>query len=257
MVKTNIYKIRSNKIALLLLIFVFFSCKKEETPAPTQTTISTTTTSNGTTTYNALFNCYRSYVLLNTNILGPSYTGYAYLSNSLVVNEVPGSYMDIGTVVLNGTTFKNKSQVSNYFYNDTAYNFIAPPCKWVISGSANMQAFTDSSNLVFPDFTNYTAIPTSISKSAGFSIPLTGVSNCDFINVILLGPSGSSFIGNKLLPSNVTSISYTSAELSGFTIGNATMMITFNKDNVKTINGKRVNFRYGTMYSRVSLAVTN
>ena len=256
-------------ISLFIVSFlVFLSCKKEKNTtdnaaAGTGSTTTGTTTgggnnANGTTTYDGLFEIGQDYTKNGSTILMSSAkVSTAYLCSYPVVNESSLNYLDMGTVDLNGVIFKNYLYIIYNYYTDSAFTNFSPPYVWHIGGSFYINAFTDTCMTPFPVYTGGLSLPDSISKSAGITIPVTGLSDCDFIKISIIGASGSQHLPSKLVAGNVSQVMYTPAELSGLNPGAAYFSISFYNDNVKVKNGKNLNFRTACFYTVYNFKIVN
>ncbi len=248
---------------ILLIIFVFFGCKKEkDSSVNTQQTSNPnpnnpiSTNGTGTTTYDALLEINKVSSKVGGNFTTPVTNCRAFFCAQTVTNEVYLNYQNLGTVSLNSVVFSNNYFNQLYYYTDSTYTNFVAPFVWNISGGANFTAATFTNSTVFPSFTNYISLPDSISKSAGFQISLSGANNCDFIRLTLIGPSGSQYLSPKIAAGNSVSVGYSSSELTSINLGNnGLLQIEFFNDNAATVNGKKVNIRSGTSYSIFSLKV--
>jgi hypothetical protein len=255
------------KIHLITIIgfVVLTSCNKKNTtpvsePAPSPSVPTPTLVSNGTSNYDGLFEVLKLSSAFNGTYTQPSLGCKALLCSQTVSNEVLSNYIDMGKVKLNNITFSNQQTTflgtTKYYYQDTTFTNFSMPYIWDISGSGSFAKTTFTSNTLFPTF-NSAVIKDSLYKSKGLTISLSSLTGCDFVNVILLGPSGSSYLTNKLLAGSAPSISIAASELTGFTTGNGILTIQMMKDNIQTINGKKVNLRSGISFSNFSLKIVN
>lgn len=253
-------------LAVITLFFVSFcKKKKDETPEPATTTSTTggTTTgtapaSNGTTNYDALLEVSLSSMKSGT-IQGSAMTSCKALFGSATFsNEAFVNLQSMGTVKLNNVTFANHLFTSNYYYVDTTYINFSSPYIWNISGTPNLSAGTFTNATPFPAYPNFTTLPSSCSKASGLSISLDNLSGCDFVEMQLLGPTGSQYLFPKRVPGNSASVGLSSSELSSISTGtNGYFSVKFYKDNVQTVNNKKINVRSGIAYSVLSFTVTN
>jgi hypothetical protein len=240
------------------------SCKKKDKdPEPTNTggggggstTGGSGNNGSGPASYNAIFEMIKPNVKFMGAYLSAFTNAQAFLSNQLVVNEMPGGYMNMGQVMLNNVVLANHSGSSNYFYNDTASSNFMAPYTWSVSGSPNFTTTVFTHTTTFPSFPNYAAaIPDSVSKAAGFNISLSGTSDCDFVEAFVIGPGGT-FVFPKYVAGNATKITFTGNELSAVNTGTGYISLKFANDNVQTLNGKQVNIRSSTSFVHTSFKI--
>ncbi len=240
------------KKILTLLLFVsvlLFSCKKKEsTPeTPPSTTGSTPTAS--TASFSALFSNQLIYSIFGTST---STLNYGF-NNAFVAstdfdnfNYPVGIFLNAGTVSANGVVFKNNFG----YYMDTTYNFIpSPPCTWIASGNA-IPSFTYTNTDAFSTYSAYTTWTDTISKSGGLTLPLTGIINATEarIYVSVTGATTTAATGTVILSSS-SSYNFNASALSSLsTATTAGIQIDFYRNNIQTINGKKMNFRNVTSY---------
>lgn len=246
---------KTSLIYLSLLVFVFISCKKKETAdADPSGTAVTNVTPSDSSSYDALFSCLNLYSKNSGSFTPNGNQTSAYYSNQLIVKEVyfASNLQNMGPVILNNVVFKNKSIVTNYYYNDSTFTQFSLPHVWTIGGTSAITTFSYSNNNTPPIFTASTNIPDSISISSGFTIPINGTSNCDLIRVFINGGIGSTIYPNKLYSGTDTLITFSSTELQGIVPTNSGYLsVQLFKDHYRTIAGKRINFRTGLNYSNV------
>ncbi len=249
------------KKALFIPLFftLLWSCKKTEDvdPGPSGTPISNVTPSDSSN-YQALFSCSNVFVK-NAGVYSPAgKSAIAYYSSQPVINEAYYSqnlqYM--GNVMLDSVTFKEKSIVTNYYYNDTTGTPFSLPYNWNVSGYLSIATFSYSNGNPPPIFTATANIPDSISASAGFTVSVNGTSNCDLIRVFITGGTASTVFPNKLFSGNDTTIHFSPADLLGLTsTTNGYLSVQLYKDHYRTIGGKRINFRSGVQYNNYHLKI--
>lgn len=256
--------------AIVCFLFVgvlFFGCKKKEstpTETPSNTGVGGTNTGNqnsngsGTTNYDALFEVMVLTSKYNGNFLPGSTTCRAMLCAQTVTNEVLINFLNIGNVSLNNVTFANHLSTIYYYYVDSTYTSFSAPYTWSVTGSSSFTAAAFTNTTSFPSFPNYTTIPDSISKAAGFSISLNGLTGCDFIQAQINGPSGSQYSAPKIIAGNAYAIAYSPSELTGMNTGSTGYLsLKFFKDNVQLINGKKINIRSAIGYSVINFKIKN
>lgn len=155
--------------------------------------------------------------------------------------------LNAGTVRLNNIVFKNCYNNSNY-YADTTGTLFYPALTWEIFGGA-LNSFTYTNNNTYPTLNGFNSWPDTISVSAGFNVNFPGITNTDQMEMFLydnVNPMKrytfqSPITSFSFSPSNLTSI------ITGTTVG---LQINLYKNNIQTINGKKINFRSTGTYSK-------
>jgi len=244
---------------IYLLFLTLFSCKKKETldADPSGTPINNVAP-NDSSSYQALFSCLNVYAKNSGSYTATGNLTSAYYSSQLITNEIyaASNLQDLGTVSLNSVVFKNKSVVTNFYYNDSTNTTFILPHNWNISGTSAIATFSYSNVNSPPTFTASANIPDSIKISTGFSINIKGTSNCNLIRVFILGGSGSTAYPSKLIAGTDTVITFTANELQGLSITNTGYLsVQLYKDHYRSIAGKRINFRTGLQYYNTAFKI--
>lgn len=181
----------------------------------------------------------------------PSYIGatadfyYTPMPFHLSLSNAPSSTNSVTAVYLNGTKFK-------YFpsqnYTDTTGILTFPPANWVVNGNSSIPSFTYNCTTPVPVYTGGTSLPTTIIRTQNLTIPTSGASGYDQIEiqvsdgtsaraVSLFSTAGSSSL---VIPSDSL------ARLSA-TLVNGSISITLIKYNQQATGGK--NFLFATVYN--------
>ena len=246
---------KKNLLYLPFVILLLFSCKKKETvdTDPSGTPINNVVP-NDSSNYNALFSCLNLYSKNSGSFTPNGNQTSAYYSSQLITNEAysASNLQDMGTVTLINVVFKNKSIITNYYYNDSTFTHFSLPHTWSVSGTSAISTFSYSNINTPPTFTANANIPDSIKISSGFTIPIKGITDCSLIRVFINGGNGSTVYPNKLLSGTDTLITFTANELQGLVPTNTGYLsVQLFRDHYRTIGGKRINFRTGLNYSNV------
>ena len=250
---------KTSLLFLSLFIFVFFSCKKKEVADadPSGTPINNITP-NDSSNYMALFSCLDVYSKNSGSFVPNGKLTSAYYSSQSIYNEsyLAANLQNMGVVSLNGVGFRNKTAITNNYYNDTTATAFTIPHTWSVTGTSAISTFSFSNSNTPPTYTASANIPDSISVNSGFSISLKGTSNCNLIRVFIQGGIGSTSYPSKLFSGTDTTISFTSSDLQGLT-PTTTGYISFQlyRDNYRLIAGKRINFRTGLQYNNTALKI--
>lgn len=181
----------------------------------------------------------------------------AILSSSDLISGYPlmGSLIDMGDVSLNGILFKKNYPALNY-YGDTTQTLNFPvPQVWTISGSSNISAFTYSNTNAIPIYTGHAAIADSFVIANGISIPLNNYSGADEVIYRFYKNSNSNYHTTTKMPGTIgASIDFTAAELSSIgACTDAVLSVSFYKNNIQDVGGKKCNFRTCYMLSKYGI----
>jgi hypothetical protein len=112
----------------------------------------------------------------------------------------PGSsgMTDGGTVTLNGKTLTKQSNNSYVYQNLTDPLSFSGNFAWTGSGSSSVPSFSYTDDRPMPTYSDYSSLPSSVTRSAGLTINLSGsISGADSIYVVLIS-SGSNYLIKKL-----------------------------------------------------------
>lgn len=245
-------------ILFVILVTIFFSCKKKNATEP-DTIDSTTTTGNNNNTSGtyASFLSRKQAIITNTNVSSLGNFTSAYLSSSPLTDNNPsvGTLLDMGQVSLNSIVFQKNAWTVSNMYKDSTETVHNTPHNWVITGSSSVASFSFSNTNPYPTYTGHTAIADSFVVSGNISIPLTYYSGSDEVETYFVtstNPVTNTSIQH--VSGSPTTLNFTSTDLS--VIGqnpNVSLVINFYKNNLQTINGKIYNFRtsYGIIKSNI------
>jgi hypothetical protein len=230
-------------ILVLFLSFIIACKKKDSTKEDTVTSPSQTFVSNGTSVFDVIFQMRIGYYKYN-GIIGENVRScHARWSVPAFNNEVFSTtpFQDMGNVSLNGTTF-GKFPSQNWYY-DTELNHFNPPYVWNISGTSGFSAFTFTSSTTYPVFDSTLIIPSIISKSVGFTIPLTNIKHTDVVRLFIYDTISNLPVVDKIVAGTSSNINFTKYEITNLPLGKINFIIELYNDSILTISGKKCNFR--------------
>lgn len=203
-------------VPAVTLAVLFTSCKKTENANPANNTGPTPVSPTPGNVNGALVSLQMDYSYTNPNIPIPvTVTSEIGLS---VFFTSPGAttYYDAGAVSVNSN---NLDKANNNSYTKLATVGQTPSdmgfsggSNWTVGGSGNVAAFSYNHTAAFPDYSG--TLPTSVTKSAGLTISLSGnVSNADSVYVLLAAGNQSIL---KHVAASAASVSFTPNELAAF-----------------------------------------
>jgi hypothetical protein len=194
---------------ILSFIITLVSCNKKKTTDPVAPP-----PNNVTSTYETgLIDLFRAQYFDGTNTVT---TGDNVTVTFINYDNTPNSSLEVsaGNVNVNGTGL----YFNGVNYEDTTYAINLSPATFSlhVSGSSQINAFTTTFNPVYPSFTGDALLPTTVSKSTGFTINLgSSISNMtDTATIHLLGS-----VVKKIAPGQA-SVTFTPADISGIMVAN-------------------------------------
>ena len=231
-----------------VILFIIFSCKKKDsTPAPSTTGSSTTVTP---ASFSGLFSNQLVYSIAGTSIFTLTYgANQAFMSASNFdnFNFPTGIFQNAGNVSSNGVILKNLG--GSGYYTDTTNATQPSPFAWLATGGT-IPAFTFTNTNSYSVYNGYTSWQDTISKSAGLMLSFNGVTNADEV-MIYVDKAGSSTPAatGTLVLSATTGYTFNPSTLTSLsTATTAFIQVDFYRNNIQTINGKKMNFRNVTSY---------
>jgi hypothetical protein len=249
-------KIQNTFFAVAIATLVFSGCSKNNDVTP-----GNNTNTNAPGTGNATPSLKDGYGVLAA-VRSVSYTTVQGISIPLDVNTAtagfltaPGStnFTDAGTVTLNTKTL-TKSSNNAYIYDDLTAPLSFSQVAWSVSGSSGVPAISYSDDRSLPDYSGYSSLPTTVTKSAGLTVSLgSAVSNADSVYVIVSG--GDKYV-LKRLGGSASQCVFSASDLS--VIGNtSTGMIQVAPWNYKKedFNDKPYYFILETCYSKIGVTI--
>lgn len=161
-------------------------------------------------------------------------------------NPESGIFHDAGTVSCNSNEL-TKQENNSYAYtpdiaNTEGIDFDGNTVTWEVSGSAEVPTFSQTVTFAFPDVKNITS-GEIIDKSDGYTFTCGGVFNADSI-LFLVGDILHTVAGN------VTSSTFTSAELSTLEAGPTFIQIAAYSYEGETISGETYYFVKETVVNK-------
>lgn len=233
------------KIVFLALasVLVLAACKKKKNdPAPVDS--GSTSTPSTFTDYNGLLRVYNIY----SKTLGSSTpaqlnfrSGYVYFATSLITastTTIATTYG--GRVIVNTDTLPWDGSVYSW-------NYTTPPgytvANWNVAGSGTISAFTATCSEVFPTLTDYSTIPAIVSKSAGVTFTINGITNADKVTVQFGDGNGNAFSHVATFSGTSASVTFPASETATFTNGTLGYYTVYAyNEEFKTVNTKVYKF---------------
>lgn len=161
-----------------------------------------------------------------------SYTTVAGMTIPLEVNTAvaaftasagSGTFIDGGTVTLNSKGL-TKSSNNAYVYQNLTDPLTFSTLNWNVSGSGSVPAITYTDDRPIPDYSGFSALPATITRSSGVTISLgSAVSNADSVYIVVTDYDKHQII--KRLAGNASQCVVSSSELSGFTAGQGMLQV--------------------------------
>lgn len=178
-------------------------------------------------------------------------------TNSAVAafTATPGSstLLDAGTVKLNEKAL-TKYDNNSYVYQDLLSPLDLSTVTWQVDGNGSIPVFTKTVSKSVPSFSGYSLLPTSITKSSGVTINLSGqVSSADSVYVVIADYQSKWII--KRIGGTAGSASFTASELEGLAVGNGLIQISAFNLTAETISNKKFYFVNQAVYSRGDVTI--
>jgi hypothetical protein len=239
-------------LVIALGLLVFGACKKKDSSPDTTTTTPPPPPADGSpsnaTSYYGIFTT----VINNHFDQPPSTSTLAFVWFGSQPSEFAYSAVavKVDQLRLNGDTMWYYTPLKNY-ESWSPVNLAAET--WSVNGANGIPSFSFNVTTTQPSCTNYTALPDSISKSAGFTMVINNVSNITSGDVFIYDGTGN--LNGSYSPTLTTgnnTITVTSANLSGCVTGNTNAQISVVLSNKKayTFGGKAFAFDRETQYTK-------
>lgn len=169
--------------------------------------------------------------------------------------DTPGSqvFADAGTVSLNSASLK-KYDNNSYVYDNLLSPIMLDEVQWEVSGKGSVPAISKQVTRGMPDYTGYSDLPATISKSSGLTINLSGkVSNADSVYVVLIDMNNKFLI--KRAAGNASNISITAGEMDGFKNGSAYLQVVPWNFTTQTFSSKKMYFVNEMVCSKTNVTI--
>ncbi len=191
-----------------------------------------------------------------------SYTTVAGVTVPLEVNTAvaafnvsagSSSFADGGAVTLNGKGLA-KSSNNAYSYQNLTDPLTFSSVSWNVAGSSSVPAFSYSDDRAFPDYSGFSSLPATVTRSSGVTISLGSmVSNADSVYVILTDYNNHSIL--KRLGGNASSCTFSAAELGGFTAGQGMVQVTPWNYKAEDFSSKKFYFVLESAYTKQGITI--
>jgi hypothetical protein len=231
-------------IPILAVILVITCCKKKDKEEEQVQTTTTTGSTTGSTTGANPTPPVAADAILTVSDMTSSVGGFEVKGTSAQAAFYsapkqaadPSGGVNAGKVKLNGDTLS---------WNGSSYTSMFVPksgSDWIVEGSSNFPGFNVTSTTKAPSYASAITVPDAVSKSAGFSIQINGLTNVT--SAMVLFSDGSSSLGGLVLVNlklGDNKIDFTPSMLSGMTPGNQALLdVMFENADSHSISGKTI-----------------
>jgi hypothetical protein len=207
--------------ALASLIFTGCSKKSEEVTPPTPTNNGSSPTITISDGYGAL-----------AAVRSVSYTTAGGYTIPMEVNTAvaaffasagSSTFVDGGAVTINSKSL-TKSSSNAYVYQTLTDPLTFSTITWSVSGSSSVPAISYTDDRPIPDYSGFSSLPATITKSAGVTISLgSAVSNADSVYVTVTDYNNHQVL--KRVAGDANECVFSAAELSNFTAGQGMVQV--------------------------------
>jgi hypothetical protein len=191
-----------------------------------------------------------------------SYTTIAGMTIPLEVNTAvaaftttmgASTFVDGGTVTLNSKGL-TKSTNNAYVYQNLTDPLSFSTLSWNVTGSSSVPAISYTDDRPIPDYTGFSSLPATITKSAGVTISLgSAVSNADSIYVTVTDYSDHRIF--KRLAGNASECVISSAELASFVAGQGMVQVCPWNLKAEDINSKKFYFVIESAFTKQGITI--
>lgn len=200
--------------SLLSAGILFSGCSKKTEDIVNKNTNNTNTTTATTPTFSDGYGTLAAVETLSYQLV----SGVLFpiqLNTGVAAFYAPGSsgMTDGGTVTLNGKALAKQSNNSYVYQNVTDPLVFSGNFAWNVSGSSSVPAISYTDDRPMPAYSDYSSLPSSVTRSAGLTLNLSGtISGADSVYVVLIS-SGSNVLIRKL-GGSATQCVFSPSELS-------------------------------------------
>lgn len=169
--------------------------------------------------------------------------------------STPGSttYVDAGNVSLNSAALK-KYDNNTYLYDNVLSPISFSSIQWTVEGKNDVPAVNKTVTRGMPEFSDYSGLPSSVSKSAGFSVSLgSNVSNADSVYVVFSDMGDHYLI--KRVKGNGASVTFSASDLADFKTGTALLQVAPWNYSSESISGKLFYFVNEAVVSKMDVTL--
>jgi hypothetical protein len=230
------------KLAILLSVIGFLSCKKKE---PINTTNPPYVVPYK---YISTLNIAQSYSIngstLSLNSRSATATFYKVETDNPRTFSIP---VNIDTVIFNNKVLKTAIVPYMTSFTDT-FQVVYPPFTWNIKGSSEFPSFKDTIMDSIPQFTKYNLVPDSVSRTGSTTI-LLGGTNADSVYITISDGITSGEAWGQILPASVTSTIASNPNWLQVS-SSGKFVIQYYKHYFKMVSGKRIDYTVSSTYRK-------
>jgi hypothetical protein len=240
-------------LAVTAAALVFTGCSKTEDAIdnPTNNTTSSAPSIKMSDGYGAL-----------VAVRSVSYTTVAGVTIPLEVNTAvaafssalgSSTFVDGGTVTLNSKGL-TKSSNNAYVYQNLTDPLSFSTLNWSVSGSASVPAISYTDDRPIPDYSGFSTLPTTVTRSAGVTISLgSAISNADSVYVVLTDYSNHSIL--KRVAGSASECAFSASELSVFAAGQGMVQVCPWNYKSEDFSDKKFYFVIESAYTRQGITI--
>lgn len=238
-----------NSIYILVLVFVFVACKKQEqeTPIDPNTGCSNCLPSYATT-FNGIFKA-GSYTITGAAV-STTITNRvsAFFSNTVVTVPSVANSITVSNVFFNSDTLVYTG--APYYYTNSS-NISLSPVSWTVNGTSFIPSFTYTNLKEKPQYGALTAWPDTISKNIGFTFSIYDLNFITGATVFISDGLPTPNVTTKGLGLGSDTLTFSSNDMSSLsTSTNAIITLIMENAHAIKIDGKDFKMSNESTYSR-------
>ncbi|HTX88093.1 MAG TPA: hypothetical protein VMC08_03825 [Bacteroidales bacterium] len=174
-------------------------------------------------------------------------------SASFVAQPDSGTNVDAGSVSLNSHALTRQSN-NTYLLEDLNNEVGLGTVTWVVSGSGSVPAINYTSGRVLPDYTGFSSLPSTVTRTAGLTIALgSAVTNADSVYVVISDPNGNSLV--RQVPASASQCVFSASELSGLSTGTGILQVAPWNFEKKSFNSQPYFFILEIAYTKLNITI--
>ncbi len=191
-----------------------------------------------------------------------SYTTVAGVTIPMEVNTAVAAFyastgsstlVDGGSVTLNSKSL-TKSSNNAYSYQNLTDPLSFSTITWNVSGSGSVPAISYTDDRPVPDFSGFSTLPTTVTRSSGFTIALgSAVTGADSVYVVLTDYSNHTLI--KRVGGSASECAFSASELASFTAGQGMIQVCPWNYKPEDFNSKKYYFVIESAYTKQGITI--
>ena len=250
-IKTNFLK--SGMTLILFMAIILSGCSKVEDDIPEQPQ---TNSNNGyTITISDGYGVLAAVRSVSLTTVG-GYTVPVEVNTAVAAftsSSGSGTFIDAGTVTLNSKSL-TKATNNSYYYQNLMDPLNFSSITWNVSGAGSVPAISYTDDRPIPQYTDFSALPSTLKRNAGLSIVLgSTITNADSVYVLVTDYNGKTVL--RRMGGNASQCVFSGSDLSALSAGQGMIQVVPWNYKTEDYSDRKYYFIIESAYTRQGVTI--